>query len=148
MALPGKKTRRTLGPVPEAPMSDESRENSAALHLSTSSASKPTVPPWLTQAIVLLQGWWSGWLLLPLVECVRLVRGRAGKFEVVDFVLVLLAYASSGAPTLEAFYEQAQPATQPLMGAWGRNEMPCRSALSRFLSAVSPTVVEAMRDFF
>ena len=129
-------------------MSDESREHSAALYLSTSSASEPTAPPWLTQSIVLMQMWWSEWLLLPLVECVRLPRGRAGTFEVTDFVLVLLAYASSGAPTLRAFYEQACPATEAIMGAWGRHRMPSRSALSRFLSDVSPTAVEALRDFF
>jgi hypothetical protein len=129
-------------------MSDESREHSAALHLSTSSVSEPTAPPWLTQAIVLMQAWWSGWLLLPLVEHVRLARGRAGKFEVVDFVLVLLAYASSEARTLKAFYQQARPTAQVLMGAWGRNGMPSRSALSRFLKDVTPTAVEALRDFF
>jgi hypothetical protein len=129
-------------------MSDESHQHSAALHLSSSSASEPSAAPWLTQAIVLLRAWWSGWLLLPLVECVRLVRGRAGKFEVMDFVLVLVAYASSRAATLEDFYEQAQPTAQALMGAWGRSEMPSRSALSRFLAAVTAPTVEALRDFF
>jgi|SRR6185295_10598429 hypothetical protein len=129
-------------------MTDESTQHSAALHVSTSSASKRAAAPWLAHTILLLQAWWSGWLLLPLVECVRLPRGRAGKFEVMDFVLVLLAYASSEARTLKAFYEQAPPATEALMGAWGRHRMPSRSALSRFLSAVSPMAVEELRDFF
>jgi len=143
-----RKLAERSGRVEEAPMSDESREHSAALHLSTTSASKPTAPPWLTQAIVLMQAWWSGWLLLPLVECVRVVRGRVGTFEVMDFVLVLLAYASSEAPTLKAFYAQAEPSAEVLMSAWGRNAMPSRSALSRFLGCVSAPAVEALRDFF
>jgi hypothetical protein len=129
-------------------MSDESREHSAALHLSTTSASEPTAPPWLTQALVLAQTWWSQWLPMPLVEGVRVVRGRAGTFDVVDFVLVLLAYASSGGRDLKTFFEQARPVAQVLMGAWGRNKMPSRSALSRFLKDVTAAPVEALRDFF
>jgi len=129
-------------------MSDESHEPSAALHLSTTSASEPTAPPWLTPALLLLQTWWSQWLPMPLVEGVRVVRGRAGTFEVVDFVLVLLAYASSGAPVIKTFFEEAQPVAQVLMAAWGRNDMPSRSALCRFLQAVTAAPVEVLRDFF
>lgn len=129
-------------------MTDESREHSAALHLSSSSRTEPTAPPWLTEVLVLLQTWWSEWLPLPLVEHVRVPRGRAGTFVVVDFVLVLLAYASSRAPMLKAFYEQAQPVASVVMCAWGRTRMPSRSALSRFLKSVPPTAVEALRDFF
>jgi hypothetical protein len=129
-------------------MADESHEHSAALQLSTSSAPEPTAPPWLTEAVVLLQAWWSRWLPLRLAEGVRVERGRAGVFEVVDFVLVLLSYAVSGAPTLHAFYGQAQPCAAVLMGAWARDGMPSRSALSRFLCAFSPVTVEALRAFF
>jgi hypothetical protein len=129
-------------------MADESLEHSAALHLSTSSASERTAPPWTTEALVLLRAWWSRLLLIPLIELVRLDRGRAGTFEVVDFVLVLLAYATSGARTLKEFYAQAQPCAEALMGAWARDRMPSRSALSRALDAFSPKSVEALRELF
>ncbi len=85
----------------------------------------------------MLRAWWMRWLPMPLVTSVRVERGRAGTFEVIDFVLVLLAYAVSGAATLRAYYEQAPPAEPTLMGSWQRHALPSRSALSRFLGDVS-----------
>src|SRR5881392_2347312 len=40
---------------------------------------------------------------------VRFARRRFGRFEVIDFVAVLLGYAISGERTLETFYEHVQP---------------------------------------
>jgi hypothetical protein len=134
--------------VKRPPTADEPREHSAALHLSTSPAGERTPPSWLTEAILLLRVWWSRWTLLPLVEGVRLERGRAGTFELLDFVLVLLAYAVSGAPTLEDFYDQVQPGAASLMGVWMRHQMPSRSALSRALQSVTDKTVDALRALF
>jgi hypothetical protein len=125
-----------------------SEPDDLTLDLRASSSPRPTVPPWLTEAVLVLRAWWTRWLPLPLVTRVRVERGRAGTFEVIDFVLVLLAYAVSGAATLRAFYEQARPAAPALMGSWQRHALPSRSALSRFLGDVSWTAVESLRTLF
>jgi hypothetical protein len=107
-----------------------------------------TAPPWLAEAVVLARAIWSTWALLPLCETVRVARGRAGLYEVCDFVLILLAYAVSKADTLAAFFAQAKPVRTGLMAAWQRDRMPSASALSRFLSAVQATSLEQLRTLF
>jgi hypothetical protein len=130
-------------------MADQPSElDDLTLDLRASSSPRPAAPPWLTEAVLVLRTWWTRWLPLPLVTSVRVERGRAGKFEVLDFVLVLLAYAVSGAATLHAFYEQARPAARALMGLWQRHALPSPSALSRFLGDVSWTAVESLRTLF
>jgi len=57
---------------------------------------------------------------------------------VIDFVAVLLGYAISGERTLEAFYQHAQPFAHAFMALFGREHLPARSMLSRFLAALTP----------
>jgi hypothetical protein len=61
---------------------------------------------------------------------------------------VLLGYAISGERTLEAFYESLQPFADPFMALFGRERLPHRSTLSRFLSALDQVPVEALRTVF
>lgn len=68
-------------------------------------------------------------------ERVRFARRRFGHYEVLDFVAVLLGYAISGERTLEAFYECLHPFANAFMALFGRNHLPHRSTLSRFLAA-------------
>lgn len=65
-----------------------------------------------------------------------------------DFVAVLLGYAISGECTLETFYESLHPFTAPFMALFGRERLPHRSTLSRFLAALNQAVVEALRTVF
>ncbi|MFL5666535.1 MAG: hypothetical protein ACJ8BW_35080, partial [Ktedonobacteraceae bacterium] len=46
-------------------------------------------------------------------------------------------YAISGERTLEAFYERLQPFAVPFMALFERDQFPSRSALSRFLAALT-----------
>jgi hypothetical protein len=57
-------------------------------------------------------------------------------------------YEILGEGTLEAFYEGLQPFAGPFMALFGRARLPSRSALSRFLSALSFPAVEALRRLF
>src|SRR5258706_13605188 len=57
-------------------------------------------------------------------------------------------YAISGERTLEAFYERLQPFATPFMALFGRDQLPSRSALSRFLAALTEAPVEALRTLF
>ena len=61
---------------------------------------------------------------------------------------VLLGYAISGERTLETFYERVQPFATAFMALFGRDRMPHRSTLSRFLAALDQTAVEALRTLF
>jgi hypothetical protein len=47
--------------------------------------------------------------------------------------------------TLEAFYERLQPFAVPFMALFGRDRLPARSTLSRFLAALTQAPVEALR---
>ncbi len=61
---------------------------------------------------------------------------------------VLLGSAISGERTLEAFYERLLPLAIPFMVLFGRDRLPARSTLSRFLAALTPEPVEALHTLF
>ena len=71
-----------------------------------------------------------------------------GRYDVIDFLAVLFGYAISGERTLEEFYESLQPFAIPFMALFERDQLPSRSALSRFLAALTETPVEALRMLF
>jgi hypothetical protein len=79
---------------------------------------------------------------------VRFARRRFGRYEVIDFLAVLFGYAISGERTLEEFYERLQPFAVPFMALFERDQLPSRSALSRFLAALTEAPVEALRTLF
>ncbi len=68
--------------------------------------------------------------------------------QLIDFVAVLFGYAISGERTLEAFYQAVLPWGESFMALFGRQSLPARSTLSRFLSALTPEPVEALRSLF
>jgi hypothetical protein len=79
---------------------------------------------------------------------VRFARRRFGHDEVIDFLAVLFGYAISGERTLEAFYERTKPWAKAFMALFGRDRLPARSTLSRFLAALDQTTVENLRTQF
>jgi hypothetical protein len=87
--------------------------------------------------------------VLALIEGrVRFARRRFGHYDLIDFVDVLLGYAISGERTLETFYERVQPFANAFMALFGRDRLPARSTLSRFLAALDQAPVEALRTVF
>jgi len=87
-------------------------------------------------------------ILTQIQEQVRFARARFGQYELIDFVAVLLGYMLSGEPTLLAFYERLTPWADAFMALFGRNPLPHRSTLSRYLSALDQASVEALRTLF
>jgi hypothetical protein len=79
---------------------------------------------------------------------VRFARRRFGHYDLIDFTVVLLGYAISGERTLEALYASLHPFAVPFMALFGREHLPHRSTLSRFLAALHQTPVEALRTVF
>lgn len=108
----------------------------------------PSIPPWFAELLLLARHFTRRGVLDTLCEHVRLARGRAGHYDVLDFVAVLLGYALSGEPTLEAFFDRLQPFAGPFMALFGRDRLPHRSTLSRFLADIDPACLDALRQQF
>ena len=87
-------------------------------------------------------------VLSDMTERVRFARRRFGYDDLIDFAVVLLGYAMSDERTLEAFYERLQAFAHAFMALFGRERLPHRSTLSRFLAALDQAPVEALRALF
>lgn len=110
--------------------------------------SKPSTPSWMGEVAAFAQVLTHESILAAIAEQVRFARARFGRYELLDFVAVLIGYAVSGEPTLVAFYERLAPFASPFMALFGRSQLPHRSTLSRFLAALDQPAVEALRTLF
>lgn len=108
----------------------------------------PAVPLWFGEVTVIAHYLRQVGMLAMIEERVRFARRRFGHYDLIDFVVVLLGYAISGERTLEAFYESLHPFAAPFMALFGREHLPHRSTLSRFLAALDQAPVEALRTVF
>jgi hypothetical protein len=116
--------------------------------IQTSSKSVLATPSWFGEATLLVEHLRKQGVLTKISERVRFARRRFGRYEVIDFLAVLFGYAISGERTLEAFYEGLQPFAPAFMALFDRDRLPARSTLSRFLAALNPEPVEALRSLF
>jgi hypothetical protein len=110
--------------------------------------SAPALPCWFGEITLIVQHLQRQGVLAAIEEQVRFARRRFGRYEVIDFLAVLVGYAISGERTLEAFYQRIAPWADPFMALFGRDRLPARSTLSRFLAAVDQAAVEALRTLF
>src|SRR5260221_878535 len=110
--------------------------------------SVPSTPSWMGEVAAFAQVLTHTGILKKIQEHVRFARARFGQYDLIDFVAVLIGYAVSGDPTLLAFYERLAPTASPFMALFGRNLLPHRSTLSRFLAALDQSSVEALRTLF
>jgi hypothetical protein len=116
--------------------------------IQTSSASVPSTPSWLGEVVLLVTHLRKQGVLDKISQGVRFARRRFGRYDVIDFLAVLFGYAISGERTLEEFYERLQPFAVPFMALFERDRLPSRSALSRFLGALTEAPVDALRTLF
>ena len=119
-----------------------------SVKIQTASHSVPSTPSWFGEAVLIVGYLKKHGVLDALAERVHFARRRFGHDEVSDFVAVLFGYALSGERTLEAFYEHLQPCAAAYMALFGRDRLPARSTLSRFLAALTLEPVEALRALF
>lgn len=96
--------------------------------------SKPALPGWMGEVAAFAQVLTQTGMLKTIQEQVRFARARFGQYDLIDFVAVLIGYMLSGEPTLLAFYERLAPWAEPFMALFGRDQLPHRSTLSRFLA--------------
>lgn len=116
--------------------------------IQTSAQSVPATPCWFGEVTVIAHFLKRQGVLSAIEEQARFARRRFGRYDTIDFVAVLLGYAICGERTLETFYERVQPFATAFMALFGRNCLPHRSTLSRYLSALDQTTVEALRTRF
>jgi hypothetical protein len=120
----------------------------SSVSIQTSAELLPAMPAWFGEVALIAHTLTRQGLLAEISEQVRFSRKRFGTFEVIDFVVVLMGYAISGEPTLAAYYERLQPFATPFMALFGRERLPHRSTLSRFLAALDQAGVEALCNVF
>ncbi len=118
------------------------------VNIQTSVQSVPSIPDWFGEITLLAHHLQQQGVLAAIEEQVRFARRRFGRYEVIDFVAVLFGYAISGERTLEAFYECLQPWDSAFMALFGRDRLPARATLSRFLAALDQSAVASLRTLF
>ena len=116
--------------------------------IQTSSQSVPSTPCWFGEVTLMAHHFTRQGVLAAIEEQVHFARRRFGRYETIDFVAVLVGYAISGERTLEAFYERLQPWAGAFMALFGRDRLPTRSTLSRFLASLDQAAVENLRTLF
>src|SRR5258708_716385 len=119
-----------------------------AVCIQTAAESVPATPSWFGEIVLLTAHLRKHRVFNKINEQVRFARRRFGRYDVIDFLAVLFGYAVTGERTLEEFYERLQPFAVPFMALFGRDQLPSRSALSRFLAALTEASVEALRTLF
>jgi hypothetical protein len=116
------------------------------IEVQTSPLDRPSVPAWFAEVVMIASHLATKGLLEAFAQQVRLVRGRFGSYEPIDFLGPLVAYAISGERTLADFFERVAPFESAFMALFGRRYLPHRSCLSRFLADVDRPCLEAFRD--
>ncbi len=108
----------------------------------------PSTPSWFGEVAVVAHALQRYGILTAMEERVRFVRARMGKYELIDFVAMLIGYAVSGERTLRAFCERVQPFASTFMALFGRADFPDPATLSRYLAVLDQSCVEALRTLF
>jgi hypothetical protein len=124
------------------------RITNSLVTIQATSRAVPSTPPWLGEVALIVHRLQQQGVLAVISERVRFARRRFGHYEVLDFIAVLFGYAISGERTLQAFYAAVRPFASVFMALFGRDRLPAPSTLSRFLAALPPEPVEALRTLF
>jgi hypothetical protein len=120
----------------------------SSVTIQTSARSVPATPTWFGEVALLVHHLRQQGILSAISERVRFARRRFGCYEVIDLVAVLLGYAISGERTRETFYARLHPFAGAFMALFGRDRLPARSTLSRFLTGLPAEPVESLRALF
>ena len=118
------------------------------IEVQTSPLARPSVPAWFAEVVMSAGHLATKGLLEAFAQQVRLVRGRFGSYEPIDFLGPLVGYAISGERTLADFFERVAPFESAFMALFGCRYLPHRSSLSRFLADVDRPCLEVFRTLF
>lgn len=118
------------------------------IEVQTSLEPRPSLPPWFAEVVILSRFLSAQGAFQAMEEHVILVRKRAGHYEPLDFLAILIGYAISGERTLADFFQRIAPFQDAYMALFGRRCFPHRSSLSHFLSDVDAPALESLRLLF
>jgi hypothetical protein len=94
-------------------------QGATTVHIETTAESRASVPGWFGEITLIARHLSQQGVLAAINERVRFARRRFGVYEVIDFVAMLLGYASSGEATLEAYTQRVPCRTgQRSVGFW------------------------------
>lgn len=116
--------------------------------IQTSAQSVPSIPDWFGEITLLARHLQQQGVLAAIEEQVRFARRRFGRSEVIDVLAVLFGSAISGERTLEAYDERLHPWADAFMALFGRDRLPARATLRRFLAELPQAAVESLRTLF
>lgn len=119
-----------------------------SVSIRSTSESVLSTPCWCGDVALMAASLRTHGLLAKISERGRFARRRFGQDEVIDVVVILFGSAISGEPTRELFSERLRPCAVPFMALFGRDRLPARSTRSRFLAALTPEPLEALRALF
>jgi hypothetical protein len=119
-----------------------------SVHIQAALTSVPSTPPWFGEVAVVAHAFNRFGLMKAIEERVRFARARMGKYELIDFVAMLIGYAVSGERTLSAFASRVRPFAEAFMALFGRSDLPDPATLSRYLASLDQPCVEALRTLF
>ena len=92
-----------------------------SIEVQTSPVHRPSVPAWFAEVVILSQHLTAKGRAFSLRAIrVRLVRGRFGSYEPLDFLVLLIGYAVSGERTLSDFFQRVAPFDAAFMALFGR----------------------------
>jgi len=120
----------------------------SCIEVHTSPLDRPSVPAWFAEVVMIARHLATKGLFEAFAQQIRLVRGRFGTYEPIDFLALLIGYAISGERTLSDFFHRLAPFDAAFMALFGRAELPHRASLSRFLASVDRPCLEAFRTLF
>ncbi len=103
------------------------------IEVQTSPLDRTSVPAWFAEVVMIARHLATKGLFEAFAQQVRLVRGRFGSYEPIDFLALLIGYAISGERRLPDFFERGEPFEAAFMALFGRRCLPHRSSLSRAL---------------
>src|SRR2546428_2244263 len=124
--------------------------SNCCIEIQTASENRPSVPAWFAEVAIIARHLATKGLLEAFAHQVRLVRGRFGSYEPIDFLALLVGYAISGERTLADFFERVAHARDSIHGpVW--TQMPSSSLQSESLpgcggSSLLRSVPHALRE--
>jgi hypothetical protein len=121
--------------------------SNTCIEVYTSPEERPSVPQWFAEVVIISRHFMAQGQIDAFTQQLPQVR-RFGTYETIDFLIPLLGYAISGEHSLEAFFERVAPFASAFMPLFGRQKLPDRSTLSRFLLAMDRPCLEAFRTLF
>lgn len=118
----------------------------ASARLETTSAQERTPPPWFAQLVVIARWFELRGMLEQINEALHLMR-RVDATAALDVVLPMLA-ALVGQSSISSAVDALEPVREPLPSLWERKRLPSRSAISRFLAALTAPALNRMHSLF